>query len=90
VVSQAATQPTISRIRCTSCNHSMIWFQLGMLWDAGPEIRDGLGAFRPPPSHLLRKALEDRIDGSTLVDAGDTHATILGIGGERFALARLW
>jgi len=23
----------------------MIWFQLGTLWDAGPEIRNGLGAF---------------------------------------------
>ena len=23
----------------------MIWFQLGMLWDAGPEITHGLGAF---------------------------------------------
>jgi len=23
----------------------MIWFQLGMLWDAGPEITNGLGAF---------------------------------------------
>ena len=23
----------------------MIWFQLGTLWDAGPEITNGLGAF---------------------------------------------
>jgi hypothetical protein len=41
----AATLPAISRICCTSLSHSMIWFQLGTLWDAGPEITNGLGAF---------------------------------------------
>lgn len=30
----AAAAPAISRIRRTSRSHSMIWFQLGTLWDA--------------------------------------------------------
>jgi hypothetical protein len=59
-------QAAILRSPSQSVRNPTTWFQLGVIRDAGPEIRNGLGAFlcaaRSRPDFGQASSLEDLLD----------------------------